>query len=367
MAKIFYSLAGEGRGHAARARTIVEHLPDHEFVLFTSGDAYAFLAPLYECDPRVKVRTVPGLVFHYTGGRIDLLKTIRRGLAYKVGLKELLDDLYRQFDRDQPSLVITDFEPALPRAANRCGVPLLSLDHQHFLLAYDLSILPWNLRLSAWNTSLAIRMYAVKADRFVVSAFYFPPLRKGWEHVEQVGPLVRPELERLEPARGDFILSYLRKRTPQRVLDALEATGRRIHIYGLGERPPQGGLTFHAIDEADFARDLAACHGLISAAGNQLLGEAMYFGKPVFAIPESRHHEQMINAHFLRWLGGGDFVAIEDFTIDHARSFLARIDAIYDHLASVDRPDGTSAAVNVIESMLHERAERQRHSEALPS
>ena len=32
----------------------------------------------------------------------------------------------------KPDLVITDFEPLLPRAARLEGVPYISIDHQHF-------------------------------------------------------------------------------------------------------------------------------------------------------------------------------------------------------------------------------------------
>jgi UDP:flavonoid glycosyltransferase YjiC (YdhE family) len=65
---------------------------------------------------------------------------------------------------------------------------------------------------------------------------------------------------------------------------------------------------------------------VISAAGNQLLGESLYLGKPFFAIPEKHHHEQLINAHFLRASGAGDWTTLETFGAEDLRHFLSRLD-----------------------------------------
>lgn len=47
MAKIAYSVSGEGQGHAARARTLIEDLGDeHEVLLYAPGRAHQMLAPL---------------------------------------------------------------------------------------------------------------------------------------------------------------------------------------------------------------------------------------------------------------------------------------------------------------------------------
>ena len=78
MSTIFYSMAGEGRGHATRVRTVVENLrANHRLVLFAPGAAHDLLAPLY-AGSEVEVRRIPGLVFHYdTLGRLDHLATAR--------------------------------------------------------------------------------------------------------------------------------------------------------------------------------------------------------------------------------------------------------------------------------------------------
>lgn len=358
MAKIFYSMAGEGRGHAVRVMTLVEHLRnEHELVLFAPGDAYQFLVKSYDIGQVENVRLVriPGLNFHYTGGKLDLFKSTSGAMSFsRREMPKLVDALRRRIDAEQPDLAISDFEPTLPRAARSAGLPWMSIDHQHVLLAYDLSSLPVLLRRYAWWTGWAIRWY-YGWDHYtpVASSFYTPRLRPGFQHVRQVGPMLRPAVTRTIPHTGDFLLSYLRSNTPTPIIDALKNCGWPIRIYGLGNQPSTGGLSFHAIDEQRFVADLAACAGLVSAAGNQLLGEALFYGKPVFAIPEEMHHEQQINAHFLRQVGAGDWMTAETFRAASLTQFLTCLDQYRENLASMKgRLNGTPDAVAAIECEL---------------
>jgi uncharacterized protein (TIGR00661 family) len=354
MATIFYSIMGEGRGHAARARAMIEHLRGrHRIVVYTYYEALAFLRELYPDCPDVEIREIEGLRFHYTGRRLNLSKTIAKGLHFRMRLGEIIGRIARHIDRDRPDLVITDFEPVVPRAANRRGVPVLSLDHQHFILAYDLSALPRRLQLYAWLMRPAVRAFGIRAQRTVVSAFYKPPLRRGFEHCVQVGPLLRPHVRQVQPSRGDYVLCYLRKTTPPRVIDILAALDRPLRIYGFGAQTTIGKIEFRPIDEQTFVDDLAGCEAVVAAAGNQLLGEALHFRKPFFAIPESKHHEQCINAYYLKSLGGGDWTTIERLTPPHLAAFVGQLEAYRVNLERTGVSfDGTSEALAQIAAFL---------------
>jgi len=352
MSRIAISLCGEGRGHATRISTLIEHLEaDHDILLFTSFDAWEFLAKRFaEGHPRVRVVQIPGIVFEYTDGRLDVMRSIAAGLDYQARqLGPLVDRILRELDGFQADLAITDFEPALPRAASRLGIPLISVDHQHFLLAYDLDALPWSLQWNAWFMSHAVWMYVIEATDIVVSAFFRPPLRRGWEHVVQVGPLLRREIAAAVPREGDFLLSYLRRHTPFSAIAALADCGQPVKVYGLGERPPLGNASFHAIDERRFVDDLAGCRALVGAAGNQLIGEALQLGKPMLVLPERAHAEQQMNSHFLAAMGCGDFALLEEVTADRIRDFLAGLAAYAAPLSgAVGRMDGTADVMRVI-------------------
>jgi uncharacterized protein (TIGR00661 family) len=362
MAKIAISLCGEGRGHATRIATLVERLErDHEILIFTSADALEFLARRFppavlqgKNESSVRLVEIPGIVFQYSGGRLDVPRSIAAGLDYQARqVGPLVDRMMRELDVFGADLAVTDFEPALPRAAARQQIPLASVDHQHFLLAYDLGSLPLSLRWQAWFMSHAVWMYVSDANDTVVSAFFRPPLRRGWEHVVQVGPLLRREVVRAEPRDEGFVLSYLRRHTPFEAITALADCGMPVKVYGLGHREHVGNISFHAIDERRFIEDLAACRCMVSAAGNQLIGEALHLGKPMLVLPERAHAEQLMNSHFLVGMGCGDFVLLEQVTRERVRGFFDGIDRLRPALEGVrGRMDGTPDVVRVIEHRL---------------
>ena len=355
MARIAIGVCGEGRGHATRILTLIERLPPgHEIRVFTSADAFEMVSRRFPADGPVRVTEIPGLTFHYTAGRLDELRTIAAGVDFwfrEFGpLISRLEEELRSFDAD---LVLTDFEPAVARAAGRPGIPVASIDHQHFLVAYDLGMLPRTLQWRAAFNGLAVRCYRIRARATVISAFFRPPLRPGWRHAIQVGPLLRTSLVAATPTAGDYLVSYLRRHTPRATLDSLADCGLPVRVYGLGTRESFGGLSFHDIDERRFVEDLAGCRALVSAAGNQLIGETLHLGKPMLVLPEKNHVEQSINSHFLAAMGAGTFHHLEDLSPEHVRDFVAGLDRFAAGAAAYrGTMDGTPAVLDVIDSLL---------------
>jgi uncharacterized protein (TIGR00661 family) len=348
MGKIFYAVSGEGRGHAARARAAIEDLrAEHEVVLYAPGHAFELLAPVYQ-NSAVEVRPLPGLRFQYTASRrLGYFKTACGNLGYLRALQRLFRTLVRDIEAAQPDLAITDFEPSLPRAARRCGLPFLSLDHQHFLVTYDLRSLPFGLRCHAGLMAQAVRACHRGQVHSIVSSFYFPPLRPGVDAVTQIGVLMRPEIRHARPESGRHLVAYLRRFQEPRVYRALAECGEEVRVYGLGARSDVGRLRFREVDVRRFAEDLATCRALVTTAGNQLVGEALYLGKPVLAMPESGNREQAVNAHFLRRSGTGLVSTMDAVTPGHVRALL---DGSHRLTAGIDRRRlcGNPAALAII-------------------
>lgn len=306
MGNIFYGLAGEGRGHATRARAVVEALRlRHRVTLFTSDCALDMLAPLYE-GTDVRVVSIPGLHFTYNrSGQVDLLGTVAGAARFRLKVDRFADALLPELERGRPDLVIADFEPILPRACRKLGVPFISFDHQHYLVVSDLSALPFGLRQQAALSAPFVRALYDWQQGTIVSSFYRPPLKAAYRDAIQVGVLLRPEVVRQRPQHGRHVLAYMRRRARPAVMQALAACGREVFIYGLGQRPAEGRLRFLPIDERRFLEHMAGCDAVLSTAGNQLVGEALYLRKPMLVMPEERNFEQSVNAYFLEQSGGG--------------------------------------------------------------
>lgn len=352
MAKIFYSMSGEGRGHASRAAAIVDNLRhQHDITLFAPHQAFDFLAPRYGARSGVRVERIPGLRFHYTSGRLNLTKSIGTGLQFWGSLSSAVEWLSSRIESQHPDVVITDFEPLLPRAAERRGVPYISFDHQHFLTSYDLSALPSSLRWWASAMKLAVQSHYAKQTQTIVTSFFHCPLLAGHEDTISVGPIVRSAMRRATATRGDYLVSYLRKHTPERVVRELEAAPCEVRVYGLGARQPRGNLKFNPFDAHQFVEDLAGCMALVGAAGNQTLGESLHLGKPVLALPEDRHFEQRINAFYLQERGYGQAVSLSDFTGEHLRQFVRSLDSYIPSVEEVPR-NGNADTLAVIRQHL---------------
>jgi uncharacterized protein (TIGR00661 family) len=345
-------MAGEGRGHAGRVHAMVEELRgSHRVVLFAPGDAYDLLAPIYG-GTEVTVRRIPGLKFQYTDtNRLDYLQTGIAALSYVSELSSLVDQLSKSIEAERPDLVITDFEPALPRAAKRVGVPFVSLDHQHFLVTNDLSDLPFEVRFyAAWMGSV-VKLFYWGQSATVVSSFYSAPLLPQHADTIQVGVLLRPEIRYATPEQGSHLLAYVRRRGENRMLEALAECGRDVHVYGMGNLGTRGRLTFCPIDSRRFAEDLACCAAIVCTAGNQLVGEAHYLGKPVLAFPEEGNYEQQINGHYLDVSGGGRCVDGAALDVSFLRGFLEDIPSYRAHLRP-EMVDGNPVVLDVINGCL---------------
>lgn len=333
MGKLFYAVSGEGRGHATRACTLIEDLRrDHQIVLYAPHRAWEMLAPRYR-GTDVDVRPLPGMQFYYSADRrLDAAKTVWGNSGYISAIPELLRRLVREIEAERPDLVLTDFEPSLPRAARRVGVPFISLDHQHFLVTYDLSSLPLRLRFYAAVMAGVVHGYFRGQVHSIVSSFYFPPLRPGLTEVTQVGVLLRREILEAGRRDGSHLVAYLRRRPCSSVLEALAGCGCEVRVYGLGEGLSWRSLRFRPVDATRFVEDLAGSRALITTAGNQLVGEALYLGKPVLAMPEPGNREQEINAHFLSRSGAGRAISVHRLTSPVIRSFLDDAESLSPHI-----------------------------------
>jgi len=179
--------------------------------------------------------------------------------------------------------------------------------------------------------------------------------------------LLRPEILAARPRDEGFLLSYLRRHTPFSAIESLADCGLPVRVYGLGHRETVGDVSFHAIDDGRFVEDLAGCQAVVAAAGNQLIGEALHLGKPLLALPERAHAEQLMNSHFLKAMGCGDFRHLEEVNRGDVAAFVADLDRLRPAVAAVaGRMDGTDDVLRVIRHRLETPARSPAPAPASP-
>jgi len=324
----------------------------HRVVVYASFDGHDLIAKAY-AGTDVTVRRIAGLSFAYdSAGQARMLRSAVNAVRYLAGLERHASALARDLARDRTDLVVTDFEFIVPRAAEIAGIPYVSVDHQHFLTTYDLGCLPFELRLHVllFRWCMAVACYR-RQRHSVVSSFYFPPLLPNLDNVTQVGVLIRPEIAHAAVSDEGHLAAYFRRNLPPRVRDALRSSGVDVHLYGLGARPRDGRIVCHECDARRFADHLASCSALVCTAGNQLVGEAFFLGKPVMAIPERGLAEQRMNGHFLAASGGGICVPERRVDARHVRALLFGA-ASFRRNIDPRNTNGLATALRVVESFL---------------
>jgi uncharacterized protein (TIGR00661 family) len=250
-----------------------------------------------------------------------------------------------------PDVAICDADPWTHRAAARLGVPRISFDH-YGILAYCRPPIPLADRLRHARDVLAYRLLTGRPQRIVVSSFYdAPPARAG---VRCIGPLLRDAVHGVRPKRGDHLLAYFNQPAlfTARVEDALTKLNRPVVVYGTARTGVNGPLEFRAPADRVFLEDLAACRAVVGTAGNQLVGEAIHLGKPLFVMPESSV-EQRVNAAAVVRCGVGVQEAHEKLTVGHLEQFLAREPELSARARAAAR-DGRAEAMTALEGFANE-------------
>jgi UDP-N-acetylglucosamine:LPS N-acetylglucosamine transferase len=91
---------------------------------------------------------------------------------------------------------------------------------------------------------------------------------------------------------------------------------------------------------------MADCRAVFSTAGNQLISEAIHFGKPLLVMPEASL-EQRLNARFVEEWGIGMSTLPREVSGGLLRAFLAREDEFAGRIGGIRR-DGLDEALAAI-------------------
>jgi uncharacterized protein (TIGR00661 family) len=347
MARILYGIAGEGLGHATRAKAILEQLNHHDVQIVTGSRAFPYLSRFFP-----KVHPVSSLHIKYWNNAVSTSGTLAYNvLRFPVLLYSFIQTvlLARKF---KPDLIITDYEPFTCYTGLLLGIPILSIDNQHVLdrvrTGFD--------RRWWWETfklKLLTSVVIPSATEYIVTTFAFSltPFKK----TRLVPPILRKELLAISPTIGKHVLVYQTSQSNRRLLELLKRLPEQFIVYGFGEMQNTDNLTFKSFSESEFFKDIASCKAVISNGGYSLMGEALMLGKPVLSEPVRKQFEQTVNAMLLEREGFGmNAVHIQGANITE---FLAHLDMYRKNLKkfdSIDKNAGVDETVAWIERLIRQ-------------
>ena len=276
--KIAYSVNGEGFGHAARLLTLAPGLRRwHDLVLFLPDTVRARIRVEL---PDLACQTLPAFELVKKVDRIMYFRTILKNLVLTFRSPWIVFKLARLLKKGRFDGVVSDFEPFLAWAGKLAGLKVVQLNHPGIVRRFT------QLSTDSLCASLVATLMEGPWDRRILCSFF-----QG-----DIGPLLRPELLAAKPSRGEYLLVNLKTGYRDRVVTVLNRLsqtmpGLRWEIF---PRP-----------DGDFATALASCRAVISAAGHQMLSEALVLGKPILALPQGGQFEQELNARRLVASGRG--------------------------------------------------------------
>ncbi len=362
--RIAYGVMGYGRGHAMRSLSVLPALAqEHEITVFTAGDAYEVLAPRF---PTVRIPMI-GYRYNSRGGH-SLPRTLGENLGPMADLMLRgpgMEGVEREFRDRGIQLVISDSEAWTHRAAQRLKLPRISFDHVG-IIAWCKPHFPADLYLAGLRDGLGYRALMGQPERILISSFYpAEPLHAG---TRIVGPMLRDEVLRAGAvSRGsepkNFLLAYFNKGEHQyrpHIDRALRLLDCPVVVYGTPNRGKSDNIEFRAPSNEWFINDLAHCRGVLSTAGNQLIGEAIHFGKPVLAMPEDAF-EQRLNAHMIERMGVGMRGSLATLTPSDIDRFLGNESYYRSHMHEHPR-DGRAEAIETLHRYIGELVRQPRPS-----
>ncbi len=358
--RILYGVVGEGMGHAIRSKTICEHLVSegHEVKIVVSGRAHALLAASFDDVVQIK-----GLTLRYVDNRVDRDGTLARNFLAAPSM--LAANVGAYFDRVasfRPDAVISDFDSFAYLFGKRHRLPIVSIDNQQIISRCKLGkFAKQGVKVDYQMTKAFVRAKLPACDHYVVTTFFFPPVRKRYDkETTLVPPILRQAIldAKKKAHAGEHVLVYQTSTSDTRLVDELNAVdGEKFVVYGLRKSGRRGNCTLKEFSEEGFVEDLAGARAVVANGGLTLLGEAVYLGKPIFSVPVGNQYEQVLNARYLEELGYG--LSAERIEGELLRLFLREAPRYAARVAK-HRQDGNREVFDVVDRVLERVARKTK-------
>lgn len=333
MANILYGINSEGSGHWTRSREVILHLQksgNHNVTVVTSGRALANLKDHF------RVEEIFGFRFKFKNDKIDGLATfLKNSDSFPRGAQSLrrVRDLIK---KEKIDIIVTDFEPISCLAGRMSGVPVLSIDNQHFISRTDADY-PRGYLTQARVAKTVIETMTLGAKAYLTMSFFDAKTQNDSTFI--LPPIIRREIFYLEPKIGDYILVYVTHGC-KAISKVLKAIDFKFVVYGFDEESQDGNVIFRKFNQTQFLKDFANSAGVLATAGFSLISEALFLGKPFLAWPVQNQFEQVFNAYHLERLGYGRLVF--DLEVEKIEFFLFNLKRYSQNLLSYSHQHGTN-------------------------
>ncbi|MBQ2962634.1 MJ1255/VC2487 family glycosyltransferase [Methanobrevibacter sp.] len=326
--RIFYSICGEGMGHAIRSSVILEHLIEkYDVYIFSSERAYEFLSKKFD-----NVYEIGGFNTVYENNVVRTKKTFFKALkANPTNLKEGYNVLYKECKKVRPNIIISDFENYSSMLSKLMNIPLISLDNIHMLTQCEYDYPPHH-RADMLTAKAVTKSYILRPKRHIITTFFYPPLKHP-KMTALYPPVLREEIMELEPEQGNHVLVYQTAESSINLMEELKKLNDEFIVYGFNKDEIDENLTYRSFNEEQIFEDMRTAKAIIVNGGFTMISEAIYLKKPIYSTPAHKNFEQILNGFYVEKLGFGEYH--DDLDVEKIENFLNNLDKYQENLNKV--------------------------------
>jgi uncharacterized protein (TIGR00661 family) len=337
--RIFYSVCGEGMGHAVRSGVILEELTNkknkekYEVYIFSSDRAYQYLKNKFD-----NVFEIGGFNTVYENNAVKNKKTLLNAIkSTPNNLKENYGILFKKAREIKPHIIISDFENYSSILSNIINVPLISLDNIHIITQTVIDYPPHH-RQDMLKAKSVIKSYILRPKKYILTSFFSPKI-KNPEKAIIYPPVVRNKIINLKTNYEDYILVYQTSSSNTELIRILKEFDEKFIVYGFNKDKQDKNLTFRKFNEDKIYNDMSNAKAVITNGGFTLISEAIYLKKPIYSIPAIGNFEQLLNGFYVNKLGYGEMH--ENININTLKNFLNNLDKYQKTLLNVKNTANT--------------------------
>ena len=342
--KIFYSICGEGMGHAVRSGVILEELiKKHDVYIFSSDGAYEYLNSKFD-----NVSEIGGFNTVYEDNKVKNSKTLINAIkSTPNNLKENYGILYKKAREIKPNIIISDFENYSSILSNLINVPLLSIDNIHMITQSKIDYPPKH-RQEMLKAKGVIKSYIMRPKRYILTSFFYPEL-KNPDKSALYPPVIRDKIRNLKNSYGDHIFVYQTSASNTKLIETLKEFDEKFIVYGFNKEKIDGNLTFRKFNEDKVYDDMRNAKAVITNGGFTLISEAIYLKKPIYSIPAIGNFEQLLNGFYVDKLGYGEMH--KKIKRSSLKNFLTNLKKYRKNIYSINTTDN-QGIINEIEKSI---------------
>jgi len=339
--KFIFIIQGEGRGHMTQAISLFEGLKNagHEVSHVFIGRSKRRKIPDFvykRIESPIEGLPSPNFITDKKNKSISVVKTLYYNLIVIKRYLKSLKKIHHKVEEIQPDVIINfyDFLGGFYNAFYTHQAKFICVAHQ-YLIAHPKFEFPKGrfyekllLQLSNWLTS----MQAYKKLALSFSDYGGIDIKK----IKVVPPLLRSEVKKLSPEKGDFVLTYIVNDGYGKEIREFHEGNPHLKLHCFWDRKgsPEKEeidehLTFHQINDQKFLSYMESCLAYASTAGFESICEALYLGKPVMMVPVKKQYEQACNA--IDGMRAGAGIISNNFNLNSLLEFIPKYTNTSDH------------------------------------